>query len=208
MILEKIKSKIWLISIPVAIAALLSMSAIKDIEDAHVELDLGKRTSYYLRTSTDSLTYLAIAYTATGKEKFINEFNSHLERRKQMKFDIIPEGMVYYNEGLSLSNELATVIEAPAFKAMNDTAFFTDQYLSYKTRIINSIENLKNVTYEKSNDKLQRAILELNIYIYFLVLLLLGFVILNRFDKPIVITPVKKKKTIKKPVKKKNFKEK
>ena len=47
MILEKIKSKIWLISIPVAIAALLSMSAIKDIEDAHVELDLGKKTSYY-----------------------------------------------------------------------------------------------------------------------------------------------------------------
>ena len=116
--------------------------------------------------------------------------------------------MVYYNEGLSLSNELATVIEAPAFKAMNDTAFFTDQYLSYKNRIISSIEHLRDVTYEKSNDKLQRAILELNIYIYFLVLLLLGFVILIRFDKPIVITPVKKKKTIKKPVKKKNAKEK
>jgi hypothetical protein len=179
------------------------MSAIKDIEDAHVELDLGKRTAYYLRTSTDSLTYLAIAYTATGKEKFINEFNSHLERRKQIKFDIIPEGMVYYNEGLSLSNELASVIEAPAFKAMNDTAFFTDKYLSYKTRIISSIEHLRDVTYEKSNNKLQRAILELNIYIYFLVLLLLGFVILIRFDKPIVITPVKKKKTIKKPIKKK-----
>jgi hypothetical protein len=108
MILEKIKNKLWLISIPVAIAALLSMSAIKDIEDAHVELDNGKRTAYYLRTSTDSLTYLAIAYTSTGKEKFINEFNSHLERRKQLKFDIIPEGLVYYNEGLSLSNELST----------------------------------------------------------------------------------------------------
>jgi len=178
------------------------MSAIKDIEDAHVELDNGKRTAYYLRTSTDSLTYLAIAYTATGKEKFINEFNSHLERRKTMKFDIIPEGMIYYNEGLSLSNELATVIEAPAFAAMNDTAFFTDQYLSYKTRIITSIENLRNVTYEKSNDKLQRAIIELNIYIYFLVLSLLGFVILIRFDKPVVIAPVKKKKPIKKPIKK------
>jgi hypothetical protein len=182
------------------------MSAIKDIETAHVELDLGKRTAYYLRTSTDSLTYLAIAYTATGKEKFINEFNSHLERRKQLKFDIIPEGLVYYNEGLSLSNELATVIEAPAFKAMNDTAFFTDQYLSYKTRIIISIERLRDVTYENSNNKLQRAILELNIYIYFLVLLLLGFVVLIRLDKPVIITPVKKKpikKTIKKPIKNK-----
>ena len=203
MILEKIKNKLWLISIPIAIAALLSMSAIKDIEDAHVELDLGKRTAFYLRTSTDSLTYLAIAYTATGKEKFINEFNAHLERRKQRKFDIIPEGMVYYNEGLSLSNELATVIEAPAFKAMNDTAFFTDQYLSYKTRIVNSIENLRDVTYQQSNDKLQRAILELNIYIYFLILLLLGFVVLIRFDKPIVVKPVRKKKPIKKPIKKK-----
>ena len=203
MILEKIKNKLWLISIPIAIAALLSMSAIKDIEDAHVELDLGKRTAYYLRTSTDSLTYLAIAYTATGKEKFINEFNAHLERRKQLKLDIIPEGMVYYNEGLSLSNELATVIEAPAFKEMNDTAFFTDQYLSYKTRIVNSIEHLRDVTYDKSNDKLQRAILELNIYIYFLILLLLGFVVLIRFDKPKVVKPVRKKKPIKKPIKKK-----
>ena len=203
MILEKIKNKLWLVSIPVAIAALLSMSAIKDIEDAHVELDNGKRTAYYLRTSTDSLTYLAIAYTATGKEKFINEFNSHLERRKQMKFDIIPEGMIYYNEGLSLSNELATVIEAPAFAAMNDTAFFTDQYLSYKTRIITSIENLRNVTYEKSNNKLQRAVLELNIYIYFLILLLLGLVVLIRFDKQPIVKPIRKKKPIKKPVKNK-----
>ena len=179
------------------------MSAIKDIEDSHVELDNGKRTAYYLRTSTDSLTYLAIAYTSTGKEKFINEFNSHLERRKQMKFDIIPEGLIYYNEGLSLSNELATIIEAPAFAAMNDTAFFTDQYLSYKTRIITSIENLRNITYEKSNNKLQRAVLELNIYIYFLILLLLGLVVLIRFDKQPIIKPVRKKKPIKKPIKKK-----
>ena len=202
MILEKIKSKLWLISIPVAIAALLSMSAIKDIEDAHVELDNGKRTAYYLRTSTDSLTYLAIAYTATGKEKFINEFNSHLERRKLLTFNIDPEGLVYYNEGLRLSNELASIIEAPAFAAMNDTAFFTDQYLSYKTRIITSIEQLRDVTYENSNNKLQRSVLELNIYIYFLVLLLLGFVVLIRFDKQPIVKPVRKKKPIKKAIKK------
>jgi len=203
MILEKIKNKLWIISIPVAIAALLSMSAIKNIEDAHVELDNGKRTAYYLRTSTDSLTYLAIAYTSTGKEKFINEFNSHLERRKLLTFNIDPEGLVYYNEGLRLSNELASVIEAPAFAAMNDTAFFTDQYLSYKTRIITSIEQLRDVTYEKSNNKLQRAVLELNIYIYFLILLLLGLVVLIRFDKKEIIKPIKKKKPIKKPIKKK-----
>ena len=203
MILEKIKNKLWLVSIPVAIAALLSMSAIKDIEDAHVELDNGKRTAYYLRCSTDSLTYLAIAYTATGKEKFINEFNSHIERRKALTFNIDPEGLVYYNEGLRLSNELASIIEAPAFAAMNDTAFFTDQYLSYKTRIITSIEQLRDVTYENSNNKLQRAVLELNIYIYFLVLLLLGFVMLIRFDKPLIVKPVRKKKPIKKPIKKK-----
>jgi hypothetical protein len=86
---------------------------------------------------------------------------------------------------------------------MNDTAFFTDQYLSYKTRIITSIERLRDVTYENSNNKLQRAILELNIYIYFLVLLLLGFVALIRFDKQPIIKPVRKKKPIKKPIKKK-----
>ena len=202
MILEKIKNKLWLVSIPVAIAALLSMSAIKDIEDAHIELDNGKKTAYYLRTSTDSLTYLAIAYTATGKEKFINEFNSHIERRKALTFNIDPEGLVYYNEGLRLSNELASIIEAPAFAAMNDTAFFTDQYLSYKTRIITSIEQLRDVTYENSNNKLQLAVLELNIYIYFLVLLLLGFVVLIRFDKQPIVKPVRKKKPIKKAIKK------
>ncbi len=198
MILEKIKNKLWIISIPIAIAALLSMSAIKDIEDAHIELDNGKRTAYYLRTSTDSLTYLAIAYTATGKEKFINEFNSHLERRKFLTFNIDPEGLVYYNEGLRLSNELALVIETPAFASMNDTAFFTDQYLSYKTRIITSIEKLRDITYQKSNNKLQRAILELNIYIYFLILLLLGFVILIKFDTKKIIKPNKKNKSTKK----------
>ncbi len=198
MILEKIKNKLWIIAIPIAIAALLSMSAIKDIEDAHVELDNGKKTAYYLRTSTDSLTYLAIAYTATGKEKFINEFNSHLERRKLLTFNIDPEGLLYYNEGLRLSNELALLIETPAFASMNDTAFFTDQYLSYKTKIIASIEQLRDITYQKSNDKLQRAILELNIYIYFLILLLFGFVILIKFDTKKIIKRVKKNKTIKK----------
>ena len=110
---------------------------------------------------------------------------------------------MYYNEGLRLSNELASVIEAPAFAAMNDTAFFTDQYLSYKTRIITSIEQLRDVTYEKSNNKLQRAVLELNIYIYFLILLLLGLVVLIRFDKKEIIKPERKKKPIKKPIKNK-----
>jgi len=39
MILEKIKNKLWLVSIPVAIAALLSISAIKDIEDVSILTD-------------------------------------------------------------------------------------------------------------------------------------------------------------------------
>ncbi len=45
----------------------------------------------------------------------------------------------------TVTDTIATVIEAPAFAAMNDTAFFIDQYLSYKTRIITSIENLRTM---------------------------------------------------------------
>jgi len=186
--------------IPVAVMVLLSISSIKDIEKAHIELDNGKRTAYYLRSSTDSLTYLGAAYTATGNEKFINQFNDHLERRKEIKFDIDEDALVYYNEGLRLSNLLATEIEGPAFKTMDSKAFFGDKYLSYKTGIINSIESLRSTVYNKSNSKLQRAILELNIYIYTLIFIILGLVIFIKFDST-SLTKTKttnKKKIIKK----------
>jgi len=198
--LEKLKNKLWIVMIPVAVMVLLSISSIKDIEKAHIELDNGKRTAYYLRSSTDSLTYLGAAYTATGNEKFINQFNDHLERRKEIKFDIDEDALVYYNEGLRLSNLLAAEIEGPAFKAMNNKAFFGDKYLSYKTGIINSIESLRSTVYNKSNSKLQRAILELNIYIYTLIFIILGLVIFIKFDST-SLTKTKttnKKKIIKK----------
>ena len=203
--LEKLKSKLWIVMIPVAVMVLLSISAIKDIEKAHVELDNGKRTAYYLRTSTDSLTYLGAAYTATGDKKFINQFNDHLERRKGMKIEIDEDALVYYNEGLRLSNLLATEIEEPAFKAMDSKAFFTDKYLSYKTGIIKSIDDVRTTVYNKSNSKLQRAITELNVYIYTLIFIVLGLVMFIKFDTP---TPTKikltnKTKTKKKPVTKK-----
>lgn len=198
--LEKLKSKLWIVMIPVAVMVLLSISAIKDIEKAHIELDNGKRTAYYLRTSTDSLTYLGAAYTATGDKKFIDQFNDHLERRKGMRFDIDQDALAYYNEGLRLSNLLATEVEGPAFKAMDSKAFFTDKYLSYKTGIINSLESLRTTVYNKSNTKLQRAILELNIYIYTLIFIVLGLVIFIKFDStPQTKTkPTNKKKVIKK----------
>lgn len=198
--LEKLKSKLWIVMIPVAVMVLLSISAIKDIEKAHIELDNGKRTAYYLRTSTDSLTYLGAAYTATGDKKFIDQFNDHLERRKGMRFDIDQDALAYYNEGLRLSNLLATEVEGPAFSAMDSKAFFTDKYLSYKTGIINSLESLRTTVYNKSNTKLQRAILELNIYIYTLIFIVLGLVIFIKFDStPQTKTkPTNKKKVIKK----------
>lgn len=198
--LEKLKSKLWIVMIPVAVMVLLSISAIKDIEKAHIELDNGKRTAYYLRSSTDSLTYLAAAYTATGDKKFIDQFNDHLERRKGMTFDIDKDALIYYNEGLRISNLLATEIEAPAFKSMDSKAFFTDKYLSYKTGVVNSIESLRSTVYNKSNSKLQRAILELNIYIYTLIFIVLGLVMFIKFDST---SPTKTKSTNKKKIIKK-----
>jgi hypothetical protein len=199
--LEKLKSKLWIVMIPVAVMVLLSISAIKDIEKAHIELDNGKRTAYYLRSSTDSLTYLGAAYTATRDEKFIHQFNDHLERRKGMTFDIDKDALTYYNEGLRLSNLLATEIEKPAFKAMDSKAFFGDKYLSYKTGIINSIDSLRITVYNKSNSKLQRAILELNIYIYTLIFIVLGLVMFIKFNStPLIKTKSTNKKKI--PIKK------
>lgn len=181
-IIEKIKSKLWFVTIPVAALVLFSMSALKDIEASHLELETGKKLSYYLRTSTDSLTYLAIAYTSTKDPKFLEQFNGHLERRKYKQIDIDPEFQMYYNEGLRLSNELATKIEGPAFEKMDDQAFFSEEYIEYKTRIIGSIDKLREETYNKSNNKLSRALLEINIYIYSLILIILAFIILIRFE--------------------------
>ena len=181
-IIEKIKLKLWFITIPVAALVLFSMSALKDIEDTHQELETGKKLSYYLRTSTDSLTYLAIAYTTTKDPKFLDEFNGHLERRKYKQIDIDPEFQMYYNEGLRLSNELATKIEGPAFEKMDNQSFFSKEYIEYKTRIIESIEKLREETYKKSNNKLSRALLEINIYIYSLILIIIAFIILIRFE--------------------------
>ena len=188
--LETLKSKLWIVTIPVAIIVLLSISALKDIEKAQIDLDNGKRTAYFLRSSTDSLTYLSAAYTATGNIKFLNQFNEHLDRRKGMTFTIDEDALIYYNEGLRISTLLATEIEVPAFKQMDSKAFFTEKYLDYKTQIINSIEKLRDTVTKKSNNKLQKAILELNIYIYSLIFLILGLIAFIRFGN----SPVTKKK--------------
>ena len=203
--LETLKNKLWLVTIPVAIIVLLSISALKDIEKSQAELDSGKKTAYFLRSSTDSLTYLSAAYTATGNIKFLDQFNDHLDSRKRMTFNIDEDALIYYNEGLRVSNLLATEIETPAFKQMDSKAFFTEKYLDYKTQIINSIEQLRNTITKKSNDKLEKAILELNIYIYFLIFLILGLIAFIRFSD---YDTIKKRQKIptsskKKPIKKK-----
>ena len=202
--LETLKNKLWIVTIPVAIIVLLSISSLKDIEKAQADLDNGKKTAYFLRSSTDSLTYLSAAYTATGDIKFLNQFNDHLDRRKRMTFNIDEDVLVYYNEGLRVSNLLAIEIETPAFKQMDSKAFFTEKYLDYKTQIINSIEKLRDTVTKKSNDKLEKSILELNIYIYSLIFLILGLIAFIRFSNPTAITKRKSLVTAKKkPVKKK-----
>lgn len=208
--LETLKSKLWIVTIPVAIIVLLSISALKDIEKAQVDLDNGKRTAYFLRSSTDSLTYLSAAYTATGNIKFLDQFNDHLNRRKRMTFNIDEDVLVYYNEGLRVSNLLAIEIETPAFKQMDSKAFFTEKYLDYKTQIVNSIEKLRDTVAKKSNDKLEKSILELNIYIYSLIFLILGLIAFIRVSNSATTikrqkAPVaaKKKSIKKKPISKK-----
>lgn len=201
--LETLKSKLWIITIPVAIIVLLSISALKDIEKAQADLDNGKQTAYFLRSSTDSLTYLSAAYTATGNIKFLNQFNEHLDRRKGMTFTIDEDALIYYNEGLRISTLLATEIEIPAFKQMDSKAFFTEKYLDYKTQIINSIEKLRDTITKKSNDKLKQSVLELNIYIYTLIFLILGLIAFIRFSNSTATKKQKapiaaKKKSIKK----------
>ena len=197
--LEKLKDKFWLISFPVAVFVMLSISALKEIEQAQFNLDYGKKTAYYLRTSTDSLTYYAIAYTTTKEQQFLDQFNSHLERRKSKTFHLNTEESVFYNAGLEYSNKLAKEIEEPAFKSLDPKPFFTKEYIEYKRKIYENIESLRNKITDRAYEDLKQASLMLNIYIYTLALIIIALTLFIRMDK----TPQTKKKPIKKVIKKK-----
>ena len=196
MIQNAIKNKFWVISIPVTVIVILSMASIKEIENAQVQLDYGKKISYYLRTSTDSLTYYAIAYTSTKDTSFLNQFNNHLNNRKLKKFVLDDKALKYYNQGLRLSNELANQIENPAFKQMDNKAFFTPLYIDYKDKIFKNIDSLRTIMSNDANEKLEREVLFLNIYIYSLCITILILIMFIRFKKeskaPLKKAPKKK----------------
>ena len=78
--LEKLKNKLWIVIIPVAIIVLLSISAIKDIEKSHIELDNGKfllDTPLYVIKDFNNQTPLSyhIINKSYLKDKFYNNID-------------------------------------------------------------------------------------------------------------------------------------
>ena len=188
--------KYYVIVLVSVACVILSMSALKEIEIAQNKLDEGKKIAYYLRSSTDSLTYYAIAYTSTKDSSFLDTFNKHLQRRKQKVFSLDQEAQVFYNKGLEISNQLAKNIEEPAFDSLNSTAFFSKEYLGYKSNIYTNIEELRNSITDKAKNKLEIESNLLSIYIYLLCLTIMYLIVevKNNNEKQIKKTVKRKKK--------------
>jgi len=188
--------KYYVIVLVSVACVILSMSALKEIEIAQNKLDEGKKIAYYLRSSTDSLTYYAIAYTSTKDSSFLDTFNKHLQRRKQKVFSLDQEAQVFYNKGLEISNQLAKNIEEPAFDSLNSTAFFSKEYLGYKSNIYTNIEELRNSITDKAKKKLEIESNLLSIYIYLLCLTIMYLIVevRNNNEKQIKKTIKRKKK--------------
>ena len=188
--------KYYVIVLVSVTCVILSMSALKEIEIAQNKLDEGKKIAYYLRSSTDSLTYYAIAYTSTKDSSFLDTFNKHLQRRKQKVFSLDQEAQVFYNKGLEISNQLAKNIEEPAFDSLNSTAFFSKEYLGYKSNIYTNIEELRNSITDKAKKKLEIESNLLSIYIYLLCLTIMYLIVevRNNNEKQIKKTVKRKKK--------------
>lgn len=188
--------KYYVIVLVSVACVILSMSSLKELEIAQNKLDEGKKIAYYLRSSTDSLTYYAIAYTSTKDSSFLDTFNKHLQRRKQKVFSLDQEAQVFYNKGLEISNQLAKNIEEPAFDSLNSTAFFSKEYLGYKSNIYTNIEELRNSITDKAKNKLEIESNLLSIYIYLLCLTIMYLIVevKNNNEKQIKKTVKRKKK--------------
>ena len=107
----KIKKYLLVVTLPVAIITMLSISSLKDIENAFVRFRFGRDITLYLRRSTDHLTYLGAAYTATGDKKFLEEFNTHLKERQNyfnnevfISKILTQEELKEFRVGLDISN--------------------------------------------------------------------------------------------------------
>ena len=81
-IILNIKKYLLVVLLPTAIFVILALSSLKDIEKAFVRFRFGRDITLYLRRSTDHLTYLGAAYTATADKKFLEQFNAHLKERE------------------------------------------------------------------------------------------------------------------------------
>jgi len=188
--------KYYVIVLVSVACVILSISSLKEIEIAQNKLDEGKDIAYYLRSSTDSLTFYAIAYTSTKEIKFLDTFNKHLERRKEKIFTLDQEAQVFYNKGLEISNQLAKNIEKPAFDSLNSKAFFSNDYLDYKTKIYSNIDGLRNSITNKAKNNLDKETNLLNIYTYLLCLTIMYLIVevRNNNEKQIKKTIKRKKK--------------
>ena len=197
----KIKKYLLVVTLPVAIITMLSISSLKDIEKGFERFRFGRDITLYLRRSTDNLTYLGAAYTATGDKKFLEEFNVHLKERQNyfnnevfISKILTQEELKEFRVGLDISNELAKDVEGPAFEKMDSKAFFSDKYLDYKKRIYLSKEKFRDLINNSSEKIIKDETKLLNIYLYSLCLIIIFLIYFIKHEE----APIKKKTTKKK----------
>ena len=202
-IILNIKKYLLVVLLPTAIFVIFALSSLKDIENAFVRFRFGRDITLYLRRSTDHLTYLGAAYTATGDKKFLEEFNTHLKERQNyfnnevfISKILTQEELKEFRVGLDISNELAKEVEGPAFEKMDSKAFFGDKYLDYKKKIYLSKEKFRDLINNSSEKIIHNETKLLNIYLYSLAGVVLFLVYLIKHDNaaPMKKKPIKRKK--------------
>ena len=202
-LISNIKKYLLAVLLPTAIFVILALSSLKDIENAFVRFRFGRDITLYLRRSTDDLTYLGAAYTATGDKKFLERFNAHLKERENyfnnevfISKILTQEELKEFRVGLDISNELAKEVEGPAFEKMDSKAFFSDKYLDYKKKIYLSKEKFRDLINNSSEKIIHNETKLLNIYLYSLagVVLFLVYLIKHDNSAPMKKKPLKRKK--------------
>ena len=197
------KKYLLAVLLPTAIFVILALSSLKDIENAFVRFRFGRDITLYLRRSTDHLTYLGAAYTATGDKKFLEQFNVHLKERENyfnnevfISKILTQDELKEFRVGLDISNELAKEIEAPAFEKMDSKAFFSDKYLDYKKKIYDSKDKFRTLINDSSEKIIHNETKLLNIYLYSLAGVVLFLVYLIKHDNAATMKkqPLKRKK--------------
>jgi hypothetical protein len=200
--ISNIKKYLLAVLLPTAIFVILALSSLKDIEKAFVRFRFGRDITLYLRRSTDHLTYLGAAYTATADKKFLEQFNVHLKERENyfnnevfISKILTQEELKEFRVGLDISNELAKEVEGPAFEKMDSKAFFGEKYLDYKKRIYDSKDKFRTLINDSSEKIIKDETKLLNIYLYSLCLIIISLVFLIKSDnQPIKKKIIKKKK--------------